>query len=88
MKYATDKGFGQFKITTGDGMPDRCVFKGAFCFFIEFKTAIGKLTENQKIKIRQMTKLHKADVYVIRSISDGKALINYKKKQFVAHTLL
>ena len=88
MNYAMRKGFGQFKITTGDGMPDRCVYKGSLCFFIEFKTPTGKLLNSQKIMIRTMCKKYRADVHIIRSAAEGKLLIDYKIKQFVAHNLL
>ena len=87
--YATLKGFGQTKLTCGDGSPDRLFYRGHFCFFIEFKTPKGVLSERQKIKIRRMSDHTDADISIVRSIKEGKALIDYKVKQFEAiHRLL
>lgn len=78
-KYAESKGFLTYKFSSPSnrGVPDRIFVHNNLIFFIEFKTPTGKLSA---LQIRQAEKLHNKGfpTYVVRSIEDGKTIIDAK----------
>lgn len=60
------------------GFPDRTLIGNGHVIFVELKSASGKLSESQKVRIKEM-KEHGADVRVIASKQETDLLIDELK---------
>lgn len=61
-------------ISTVSGVPDRIVIKDRQVFFVELKTATGKLSARQKLVFAELEE-HGFPVTVVRSVEDIEAFI-------------
>ena len=80
IKYAENSGWIQFKINNGRGEPDRCILSHNHCFFIEFKSKVGRLRESQKLMFTKWCDKD-IEIYIIKSVEDGKDLIDKKSEK-------
>lgn len=85
-KYAKNKGMLVYKFSSPNnrGVPDRIFIYNNKCFFIEFKGTNGKLSELQKIKIKEISE-QGIDVFVVNSSVLGfeiidREVLNVRKK--------
>ncbi len=81
-QYAKQKGFLTFKLNsiTQRGIPDRIFAGYDNVFFIEFKSTIGKLRNDQKNMISKLREKG-AEVYIVNSVESGQYILDQYAKQ-------
>lgn len=80
-KAAKDRGILSFKfVSPGQkGVPDRLfITKGGYQFYMELKSANGKLSDLQDAVIKTMIS-YGADVSVVRNLEDGIKILEERK---------
>ena len=73
--FARQQGWFQVKIEKASirGIPDRLYIRDGKTVYVEFKNAVGRLSEEQVRVIAQMRE-HGAEVYVISSMEEANAI--------------
>ncbi len=78
-EYARNCLFSNIKLCDGTGYPDRMfIGRHGFCFFIEFKTPKGVLSEIQKHRIKFLLE-RGFDCFVVDNIDKGKEIVDCMK---------